>query len=602
MLDLSPLYQSPAGRRLAISGLRGGAPALLLHRLVSAGKKSILAICPSEEHAANLQQDFSLFSSQPSLLFAGYDIPPYTPLSPDQNTVADRMAVLCRMISGIQPFLLTVSAEALLRRLPPKQLLVNLTDLVIRGEETEQEQLIARLLRAGYEAASLVRNVGEFSVRGGIVDIFAAGSDYPVRLDFFGDTVESIRYFDPISQRSIQELEELVLLPASDLLLDPEEKEQNRVSERFHQAAEKYDWRPAETALLWERIAGRQRFPGIEFFLPLIYDETATLFDYLPADTILFYLDSNACRQSLELSTERIEANFNEARASQVAALPPGALFLQPEELEKQQKNFLCLEHGIHQDAHAALDNAPFVIETGSHSLLKQQIDLTRKSEGLLGHLTNTIHHWLEAGETAVLACRSARRADQLGEMLSHHGLFPHFTPSPLEFSGKEARLLITDAPLSAGFDLPGEKLHFLSENELFGDRRLGKKSRNKAASGEAVNFDELHIGDIVVHKEHGLGIYQGLTTFSHGQLTNDYIQIQYKDGDKLYVPVDRLHALTKYKGVSDQDPKIDRLGGKAWLLAKKKVKEAVWKVAQELLDLYATKKTGAGACLQSSG
>ncbi|MEJ2688654.1 MAG: transcription-repair coupling factor [Deltaproteobacteria bacterium] len=591
MRNLSPLFQSPAGSRIAISGLRGGSTALLLHRLISASNRSILAICPSEEHAANLQQDFSLFSSLPSLLLPAYDIPPYTPLSPDQNTVADRMAVLCRIISGNQPFLVTICAEAVLRRLPPKKMLTELTDLIIRGEETDQDQLVARLLRAGYETASLVRNVGEFSVRGGIVDIFAAGTDYPVRLDFFGDVVESIRYFDPISQRSIQELEELVLLPASDLLLDTDETAINRLSERFHQAAEKYDWRQTETALLWERIEARQRFPGIEFFLPLMYDNTATLFDYLPADTILFYQDINASRQSFELSTERIEANYQEARAAQVAALPPDTLFLQPQEFEKLQKNHLCLEHGIHQDAFSDQGKVPFAIETGSHRLLKQQIDLTRKSDGLLGHLVRTINHWTETGETVFLACRSSKRADQLAEMLSHHELFSNFIPSPLSLSTVTSRFLITDAPLSAGFDLPGEKLHFLSENELFGERRLGQKSRKKATPGDAVNFDELRIGDIVVHKEHGLGLYQGLTTFSHGKITNDYIQIEYKDGDKLYVPVDRLHALTKYKGLSDQAPKIDKLGGKSWLLAKKKVKEAVWKVAQELLDLYARRK-----------
>lgn len=590
MKDLSLFCSARAGR-VSVSGLRGGASSLLLHRIVSTSKRSVLAICPSEEHAASLQQDLALFSPLPSLLFPAYDIPPYTPLSPDRNTVADRMGVLCKMASANQPFTVAVSAEALLRRLPPKQLLINLTDLVMRGEETDIGDLVSRLLRAGYEAASLVRNIGEFSVRGGIVDIFAAGADFPVRLDFFGDTVESIRYFDPISQRSIQELDELVLLPASDLLLPGEEQDIKRLSERFHEAAEKFSWRHTETAVLWERIEGQLRFPGIEFFLPLIYGRTATLFDYLPADSILFYQEVNGCRQSIELLTERIKANYSEAQAAEVAALPHEALFLTGDELETQQKYFLRIEHGIHQDFQPEQGDQTIALETGSHALLKQQIDLTRKGEGLLGHLAETIAHWTEAKETVVLACRSAKRADQLGEMLRHHGLIPRFVPSPLSFSEGTSGFLITDTPLSAGFDLPSEKLHFLSENELFGDRRLGKKGRQKTSPGEAVNFDELRIGDIVVHKEHGLGIYRGLTAFSHGQVTNDYIQIEYKDGDKLYVPVDRLHALTKYKGVSDQEPKIDRLGGKSWQLAKKKVKEAVWKVAQELLDLYAKRK-----------
>jgi len=303
---------------------------------------------------------------------------------------------------------------------------------------------------------------------------------------------------------------------------------------------------------------------------------------------------------AFQMSEERISSNFQEAEEHKIMALPPETLFLNRQEIDTLFHRFVVLEHGFLQDnsiepLSPGFSKAPLIMQTGSHKLLQQQIELSRKEQGILGYLGKTMTKWLEHNERIFFACRSDKHAAQLAELLVHHDLHPQLAEAPAEIEDTSCGLYLVAVPLSQGFDLLEERIHILSEMELFGEKRLGKKTRKVSQPKEAVNFDELRIGDIIVHKEHGLGVYQGISTLTHGEVTRDYLQIEYRDGDKLYVPADRLHSLSKYKGIADREATIDKLGGKSWILAKKKVKEAVWKVAQELLDLYAKRKLGIG-------
>ncbi|HSR35568.1 MAG TPA: CarD family transcriptional regulator, partial [Desulfurivibrionaceae bacterium] len=189
------------------------------------------------------------------------------------------------------------------------------------------------------------------------------------------------------------------------------------------------------------------------------------------------------------------------------------------------------------------------------------------------------------------------RHAEHMAELLGQYGITTMVTAAPYRLDQQAAgRVVHFDTPLSAGFDLPEEKLHWLSESELFGEQRLGAKKQQRPPVGEAVvRFDELAIGDFVVHRNHGIGIYQGLVTLVLNDLPNDFLLIEYKDADKLYVPVDQLAAVSKYKGINDREPSLDKLGGKAWQTTQQKVKKAVWEVAQDLLNLYARRQLAKG-------
>ncbi|MFZ5774728.1 MAG: transcription-repair coupling factor [Thermodesulfobacteriota bacterium] len=584
------------GRSVNITGLRGSAVARSLALATASQSGASLCVVPSEANALHLAQDLALFTDLPVLHFPGDDIPPYAPLSPDSQTVADRLAALFHLHEAKAPCIVVAAVEALQRRLLPSALLDRLAELVMRGEDSPPEQLSATLAAAGYEAASLVQSAGEYSVRGGILDVFPPGFALPVRLDFFGDTVESIRTFDPISQRSVGELAEVVLLPASDILFPPDQAGLKRLLERFRAMAEEYGWDHDQADTWEERLANRQRFPGIEALLPLFAENPVTLLDYLPPASTCFLVAPDEIAKSCDLCHERIKANHAELTAAASVALPPEQLFLAgsalPERLaQHRQIRFYDFPHA---------EMAPgetLAIPCSDHTLLRQRLALRRRDHATFPELIAQIQEWLAPDGRVAMACRSRRHAEHMAELLGQHNLPLRLAEAPCPDDGPPAgQLSLFDQPITAGFDLVETSEHWLSESELFGELRLGARRKKTAGrSRPAASFEELQPGDVVVHTAHGLGIFEGIVNMEIGGIANDFFQLAYRDGDRLYVPVDQLKVISKYKGLSDTEPKLDRLGGKAWQTKRDKVREEVWQVAQDLLDLYARRSVAEG-------
>ncbi|MBA3005903.1 MAG: transcription-repair coupling factor [Proteobacteria bacterium] len=614
--------------RLTVSGLRGSSPALLISILAST--ENCCCILADEHQVGILEDDLRLFSSVQVLTYPGYEIPPYTPLSPDQATIAARLSTLYQLLDPGARFILIVSAEALMRRVMPKEILTRSAELLMTGEEYAQDELITSLIHLGYEQVSLVQTVGNFSVRGGIIDIYpppftmnasqgwqnvasakdGAGAsgrmlqDGPIRLDFFGDTVESLRVFDPITQRSQQELQEAILLPVSDILIPlPAADAGNKILLELAKTSENLQWDSEQTAQLGEQIERRHHFSGIEFFLPLFYQdlqrESSTVFEFLPADTRLIFLDPEAGRKSTGLVHERILANYASAQQNQTPALLPAQLFLDTEQLEEAMTGFAQLFCSDFNSKGKEI----LAFTTTNHQLLKQDIGLQRKKRGLLAPLNDQIQVWQEQGDQVILCCRSSRHARTLAELLEKHQHDIQFLPAPLTPLESPPpnpgnSIFVCEHPLNEGFTLVEHKVHLLSESELFGEMRLGGKSKKKSArqnTGDPVRFADLKILDVVVHRDHGLGIYHGLVTMEIQGIKNDFMLLEYKGGDRLYLPVDRLNLISRYEGLSDREPRIDKLGTQSWQSAKSKVKEEVWKVAQELLKIYARREMRQG-------
>ncbi len=604
MLEVLRALKKGTGQ-INITGLRGGSAAYLASRIASSLKQPLLCIVPSEDQVAVLEQDLNFFIDLPIIGYPGYEIPPYTPLSPDSGTITTRLGALYRVLTGRGQFIMVASAEAMLRRTLPLDQLTNLAELVIVNEECDRDELINNLTAAGYESVSLVQSPGEFTIRGGIIDIFPPPFDHsgskdplelPVRLDFFGDTVESIRYFDPITQRSKGEMEEAVFLPVSEILFPSDSISLEALSTTFKNMAKKWSWHPDETRRILEKIKTGRRFPGIEFFLPLFYKELSSPFASLPKKTIILSVNPDEIKRSQRIVRERIKANYEEAQAKNTPALPPETLFLPETELIHN----LNRQTQVKLSDFAVMEGDPettFQIQAGNHTLIKQELDLKRKKQGALAPLAQRILSWQERHEPVGVGCRSLRRARLLVELLTRHQIHGRIEEKPfLDAPPATGEPVFYASPLSYGFDLEEEGLHLLSENELFGKKRIGPKKKQQRDSQEApVCFEELHEGDIVVHDDHGLGAYDRMITMELHGITNDFLQISYKGDDKLYVPVDRLGAVSKYKGISERQPKIDTLGGKSWPKVKKKVKEAVWEVAQDLLDLYARRQLATG-------
>ncbi|PID71922.1 MAG: transcription-repair coupling factor [Desulfobulbus propionicus] len=579
-----------------VTGLNNASTALLLSRAVEALEHTVCCILPSDDQLESFSQDISVFTSTPVLMYPSFEIPPYTPLSPDPVTVGTRLSTLYQLQDNNAPVIILASAEAILRRILPKTVLSSHSELVITGEEFDRDELIRTLTSSGYQHCELVQQQGDLAVRGGIMDIYPPGFHHelppgPLRLDFFGDTLETMRIFDPVSQRSITELEEAILLPASDTLFWGEDA-QSGWRTLFDQIAEDNQWSEASKRQLYDQLRQRVRFPGIEFFLPLLYggtDKLDTFFDYLPQKCALFLADPTGINQSQELVFERIEANYNEAITNTIAALPPTELFLSAE--EATTKIAERLHSRILQLPDPDASQPPLHVKGGDHNLLRQEIELQRKKRGLLAPLADRIIPWLNKQDTVILSCKSHRQASHFAELLINYQLTSSYGTTPLSL--KEAgtgEVLLIDHPLSQGFDLPDENLHVLSAQELFGDKRLQKRRQKASApqTGELLPLDQLNDGDIVVHREHGVGLFRGLINMEISGNKGDYLVIDYRNDDKLYVPVDKLHWVSKYQGLTDQQPRLDSLGSQRWQATKQKVTEAVWKVAQELLDIYA--------------
>ena len=592
-------------RSITVSGLRGASPAWFAGAV--AEQHTCCCIVPDEHYISLFEQDLHLFTDKQVLQYPGYEIPPYTPLSPDQRTTAARISTLYRLKEGGGGIMVT-SIEALLRRIMPVGLLTSVAEYLMAGEDCDQDDLLKKLIYLGYDKVALVQSVGDFSVRGGIIDIypppFAIESrilhDGPLRLDFFGDTIESLRSFDPFTQRSTGEISEATLLPVTDLLFDYSSPDTRKaLAKLFQQYGEKYNWQSEETARIMERMSSGRRFAGMEFFLPLFFEDenlsSSSVLDFLPKDSVVVLVAPESINQSMDLIHERIFTNYQTALDNSTPALPPEMLFLGKQEIERQLGSFKQL---LVTDFFRQEENN-LAISSGNHQLLRQEISLKRAKIGLVAPLSEQIFLWQTAGDLVIICCRSSRHTKNLADLLAKRNHQIEILPSPLHLDKiptelDSRKLYLCDHPLSQGFSLPDSNIHILSDSELFGEMRLGGKSKKKQ-KGDSLRFTELHSGDVVVHRDHGLGIYRGLSTIELQSVINDFMLIEYRDADKLYLPVDRLNLISKYQGLSDREPKIDKLGTQNWKTTKAKVKEEVWKVAQELLDIYAKREIREG-------
>ncbi len=599
-------------KSVTVTGLRGASPAWLA---ATVAERNPCCCIVSDEHLLSIfEQDLHLFTDRQVLQYPGHEIPPYTPLSPDQPTTATRLSTLYQLREGSGSIMVT-TIEALLRKIMPADLLTSVAEYLMAGEDCDQDDLLRKLIYLGYDKVALVQSVGDFSLRGGIMDIYPppfmldgkALHEGPIRLDFFGDTIESLRSFDPFTQRSTGEISEATLLPVTDLLFDSGSQGKCRKLARlFERYGEEYNWNSEETARLMEQVASGRRFPGIEFFLPLFFQEhsspSSPVLDFLPEDSVIVLVDPESIRQSMDLIHERIVTNFQTASDSATPALPPEMLFLEKKEIEERLDGFRQLQLTDFARPEAQV----LSVSSSNHQLLKQDISLKRAKLGLLAPLSEQIFQWQKAGEQVIVCCRSSRHTKNLAELLVKHNHQMEILPSPLDLDKLPMELdggtlYLCDHPLSRGFSLPDSKIHIVSESELFGEMRLGGKSKKKQ-KGEPIRFSELRYGDIVVHRDHGLGIYRGLSTIELQSVINDFMLIEYREGDKLYLPVDRLNLITRYQGLSDREPKIDKLGTQNWKTTKAKVKEEVWKVAQELLDIYAKREIKEGRRFSAPG
>ena len=591
--DLFKIIQHEQGL-VDCTGLSGAEQAYLVYRLYAALKRPLFVVCPKAKEAELLAADLRFFSAEadiPIITFPSYDVLPFKPLSYHPDTSCQRLEALYTMMTAVDPPIIITTVPAMLQKVMPKTALSQFADYLLPGEEIDRELLVQKLIQGGYQETVLVEDPGDFAVRGGLIDVFPPLYPDPVRIEFFGDTVESVRTFSVEDQRSLKSLSELTIIPARETVVELSEIESTVA--RVRRQGQELEMPGLRIEEIVERFRGQDQFPGIGWLMPLIYPSLDTLFDYVPTQALTILIDPGAMqRQALE-TEETANKNYISARGQCGLCLEPEALYLTWSQAEKRLGQGLHLAFKMVAVADRTGTVCSFGIET--NDLVIQQLKARGQSEQLLKPLLDWINRVRENALAPYILCRTTRQAQRLEDLLTPYGVHPgRLDTFPPQGSRQHAPSICL-GELSSGFIWPKEALAIITEDEIFGPKHRLPKAPRKEATSRWVAFEDLKTGDFVVHMEHGIGRYGGLTKIDVADLSNDFLVIEYMDADKLYVPVDRMNCVQKYVGVDGIEPRLDKMGGKSWGRIKARVKKSIQKMAGELLELYAWRRVQKG-------
>ena len=576
-------------------GLNGSDRAFLISKIYRQLRLPMLVVAASIKEAATFLEDLRFFNPDvdfPLLSFPAYNILPFKFLSYHNETAAQRIHALYQMLTSSPPPILVTSVDALLQKIIPKQEIANYAELLVAGEEIERDSLIEKLVSGGYSHASIVEEPGDFCVRGGIVDIYCPLYADPVRVDFFADQVESIRLFSAASQRTIKSIDEAIVLPARELVLKKEFLPQ--IINRIRSRAAELEIPVTEIRKIVDAIKYGQGFPGIESLLPLIYPRLDSVFDYLPGKSLVVSTGTADLERAVLDCEKLIAQNFAASCQDKRLCVEPSALYLnwsQIKDLIAQHKplDFKMLE--VQESQGFNRPEIKFEAVTGSNADIILSLKNYQGKENLLKPLAGWINEKRRRGLTTLLVCRTKTQAERLKSLLIPYGFQFKFADTLAHAKIEPGTLYLCLGHLSAGFTWTDESIAIITEAEIFGLKPLRRKSPPPRRSSELLGLQDLKKGDLIVHVEHGIGCYDGLVKLKVDGLTNDFLLIVYKDGDKLYVPVDRMSMAQKYMGVEGIEPVIDKMGGTSWQRIKARVKRSAEKIAGELLKLYAQRK-----------
>ena len=576
-----PLPTSPKQRRFWTPP-HGSARALLVAEASQSHSGLLVAVTRDTQRAHALEDELRIFAGTlPVLHFPDWETLPYDVFSPHPEIVSQRIATLYQL-PGVKRGVLVVSAATLMQRIAPRSHITGSGLMLSKGQKLDLAIEQRRLEASGYRHVPQVAEPGDFAVRGALIDIFPMGAAEPYRIELFDDEVESIRSFDPETQRSQQQVEKVELLPAREFPVSDEAAKafRSRLRERFP-----IDLRRCP---LYQDMKEGVTPGGIEYYLPLFFEQTATLFDYL-ADDAMFVLGEGTSEASEQFWTQTAERYDQRAHDIERPALPPGELYLSPEQLREQLNKRLRVEVVDSGHEHA--------VATGTQPA--PELPLNRKGE----EPGTSLRHFIESYPGRVLVTAdSAGRREALLEQLATVGLKPQNVEGWQAFLGDANRLAITIAQLEQGFALTKPAITILTERELFGERVRTERRRRRGAARDPDtiirDLTELSIGSPIVHVDHGVGRYQGLVSMELGGMEGEFLIIEYAKGDKLYVPVAQLGLVSRYSGTAPELAPLHSLGGDAWERARKKAAEKVRDVAAELLAIYAQREARGGESL----
>ena len=599
---LQSLVSQISGRQKSIecSGLSCSSIAFLTSRIHLENPSPIFLMVASSKEAERLVADLQYFlgpAASTILYFPPYNISPFRYLSYHNETAANRIGTLYKMLMAESPPVVVTTVEACLQKIIPRNELSNYAELIMAGEEIDRDQLVDKLIAGGYAHAAIVEEPGDFCVRGGILDIFSALYSEPLRLELFGDEIESLRFFSSANQRKIKDIQEAVILPAREAIL--KKKRMVEIINQVRKQASHLGLPVSQVRDLIDRIKNEGVFPGVEGLISLIYPELETVFDYAPADCLFIQIEPDELLATAEECEKRTADNY-------LAAVDDGRLCVEPDqqyigwqEIQKilRPRNPLTMKMLPVLKPAENENLAPDRIncDVKDNSPLTMALNNPTPNENMLLPIVDWINENKKRDHTIILVCRSKNQVGRLNSLFKPYGIRPRSVHGFPELEKNKGSVYLSLGDVSPGFVWPEASLAIITDMEIFssrGDRR--PRAREKVRT-DLLAFEDLKKGDLVVHNEHGIGRYQGLTKLRINGSTNDFLLIVYKDDDKLYLPVDRMSTIEKYIGVDGFTPVVDKMGGRSWSRVKSRVKKSAEKIAGELLKLYAARKVEKG-------
>ena len=569
------------------SGLHGCGLALAASHLFTQQNRTVLLIAPSARISEQLLEEISFFSETPEQvkLFPDWECLPYDQFSPHQEIISSRLSIL----SGLNDSrcrILIVTLANLMQKLPPVSYISGHSFKLSTGERLNPGDFRTRLQNSAYISVSQVVSPGEYAVRGGLIDVFPMGSKSPIRIDLFDDEIETLKYFDPQTQLTSESITSIELLPAREFPLNDE------AVRFFRQEFRKTFAVDPKQQRVYNDVSNHHASPGIEFYFPLFFRETACLFDYIAAETLV--IQPTDIFDQCELIYADIEDRYSNANYDpERQALPPDQLYLRPNEL-MQRIN-------VHQNIiiqHQKKNAGTIAFKTSSPPTLQVDPHCESPYKKLINHINS-------AGSRRILiAAETPGRHEALTSLLNQHKIHPEPIPDWSSFIKQKVNLAICVTAIERGLLINDQNLEIICETQLYGERSAKTRKKATKVDPESIirSLAELNIGDPVVHENHGIGRYLGLQTLTLDDNTTEFMVIEYQEQAKLYVPVLSLNLINRYTSGSPESAPLHFLGSDQWEKIKKKAQEKAYDVAVELLEVHAVRQARKGFAFNVPG
>ena len=574
-----------------IYGISESGKSYIINGIFEENDNSMVVVTHSDVDAKNLYEDLSFYTTD-VFYFPVREVVFYNVDAISGDLRWARLKVIKEILQNERKKIIVTSIDALTSLYTPKEYYLRYSMIIKTGDDIDLKEISKSLLQCGYERVEVVEGKGEFSFRGGILDVFPPTSAYPYRVELFGDEVDSIRTFNTESQRSIEKVEEFSIFPSKEVIVDDECRSRavQNINEELKKVIANVSKENKESVEKIKGIVGKNiellnntyYFETIDSYLPFFYEKLDSFFDYLQGYT--FVVDDFK-RSSGKMESIYYEFNENYMSFLQRGDILPSqnSLLLNKGELESKLENSSLITLSSFLNKSDGLFNT---VDIGF-----EEVTLN-KYNGQLNMLIEDIQERKEKKYKTVILAGTRPRGERLVKTLMEKGIFSTYKDSIDKIEAGE--VVITFGNLLRGFDYPELELSIISDKDIFGEtrrKRSGKAVRKKGVA-KITSFAELKPGDYVVHANHGIGVYKGIKQMAAGGITRDYLDIVYDKGDKLYVPVDQLDLVQKYIGSEGNSPKINKLGGAEWQKAKAKARKSINEIAQDLVKLYAARAT----------